>query len=145
LQLSGGDKDGSNLLNFQMGEFSDNVISLPAGINASTVGLELDDLLSVVDLDVQTARKNMQKIDKAIDKLNSWRSEIGSTQNQVESSIRNLMTQHTNIKAAESVVRDVDYAQESANFSRLNIISQAGTYAISQANEMQKNILRLLQ
>ncbi|QNM90295.1 flagellin [Aliarcobacter cryaerophilus] len=84
-------------------------------------------------------------IDKAITKLNGYRGDIGSTQNQVESAIRNLMTQSTNIKAAESVIRDVDYAQESANFNKLNIISQAGSYAISQSNATQQNVLRLLQ
>ena len=57
-----------------------------------------------------------------------------STQNQVESAVRNLMTQATNVKAAESIIRDVDYAKESANFNKQNIISQAGSYAISQAN-----------
>jgi flagellin len=56
-----------------------------------------------------------------------------------------MMTQQTNIKAAESVIRDVDYAQESANFNKQNIISQAGTYAMSQSNAVQQNVLRLLQ
>ena len=55
------------------------------------------------------------------------------------------MTQATNVKAAESIIRDVDYAQESANFNKLNIISQAGSYAISQSNAVQQNVLRLLQ
>ena len=55
------------------------------------------------------------------------------------------MTQATNIKNAESVIRDVDYAQESANFNKMNIIAQAGSYAISQSNLMQQNVLRLLQ
>ena len=84
-------------------------------------------------------------INKAITKLNGYRGDIGSTQNQVESAVRNLMTQSTNIKAAESVIRDVDYAEESANFNKLNIISQAGSYAISQSNATQQNVLRLLQ
>ncbi|RXI40520.1 flagellin, partial [Malaciobacter mytili] len=51
----------------------------------------------------------------------------------------------TNILNAESVIRDVDYAQESANFNKQNIIAQAGTYAMSQANATQQNVLRLLQ
>nr|WP_082946420.1 flagellin [Aliarcobacter skirrowii] len=55
------------------------------------------------------------------------------------------MTQSTNIKAAEAIIRDVDYAAESANFNKMNIISQAGSYAISQANAAQQNVLRLLQ
>jgi len=84
-------------------------------------------------------------IDAAITKLNEYRGDIGSTQNQVESAVRNLMTQATNVKAAESIIRDVDYAEESANFNKQNIISQAGSYAISQANNISQNVLRLLQ
>jgi len=84
-------------------------------------------------------------VDDAITQLNGYRGDIGSTQNQVESAVRNLMTQSTNVQAAESIIRDVDYAQESANFNKQNIISQAGSYAISQANSVQQNVLRLLQ
>ncbi|WP_417328409.1 flagellin [Halarcobacter sp.] len=84
-------------------------------------------------------------VDDAITDLNGYRGDIGSTQNQVESAVRNLMTQATNVKAAESIIRDVDYAQESANFNKQNIISQAGSYAMSQANATQQNVLRLLQ
>lgn len=145
LQNSNSDNSATSRLNFQMGELADHQISLNGFIQANSTGLALDELLSIDTLDVGIARDSMSKIDLAIDQLNSWRADIGSTQNQVESSIRNLMTQETNIKAAESVIRDVDYAQESSNFSRLNIISQAGTYAISQANQVQQNVLRLLQ
>jgi flagellin len=84
-------------------------------------------------------------VDAAITDLNGYRGDIGSTQNQVESAVRNLMTQSTNVKAAESIIRDVDYAAESANFNKQNIISQAGSYAISQANSVQQNVLKLLQ
>ncbi len=84
-------------------------------------------------------------VDDAITKLNGYRGDIGSTQNQVESAVRNLMTQSTNVQAAESIIRDVDYASESANFNKQNIISQAGSYAISQANSVQQNVLKLLQ
>jgi flagellin len=91
------------------------------------------------------ASAHMDRIDAAITQLNGYRGDIGSTQNQIESAVRNLSTQATNIKNAESVIRDVDYAQESANFNKLNIISQAGSYAISQANSVQQNVLKLLQ
>ena len=87
----------------------------------------------------------MAIIDTSLNTLNSWRSDVGSTQNQLESALRNMMTQQTNIKAAESVIRDVDYASESANFNKQNIIAQAGTYAQSQSNAIQQNVLRLLQ
>ncbi|MDD4330197.1 MAG: flagellin [Aliarcobacter sp.] len=92
-----------------------------------------------------TADKFQNIIDNALTDLNGYRGDIGSTQNQVESAVRNLMTQATNVKAAESIIRDVDYAAESANFNKQNIISQAGAYAISQANAVQQNVLKLLQ
>ena len=78
-------------------------------------------------------------------KINKASDDASGLAIAVESAVRNLMTQSTNIKAAESVIRDVDYAEESANFNKLNIISQAGSYAISQSNATQQNVLRLLQ
>ena len=101
--------------------------------------------LSTGELTAEKAAQFQGVIDSAISILNSYRADIGSTQNQVESAVRNLMTQATNVKAAESIIRDVDYAAESANFNKQNIISQAGSYAISQANSTQQNVLRLLQ
>jgi flagellin len=91
------------------------------------------------------ANNYMKTIDEALTQMNANRSDFGSTQNQLESSIRNMQTTQTNLKAAESVIRDVDYASESASFNKQNIIAQAGTYAMSQANAMAQNVQRLLQ
>jgi len=151
LQASAGSKDSSIAQTFQMGEKAANIVTLASGIAANTHGLEgmsaLKDTTgnSASTFSAGTARSNMVKVDSALNQLNTWRSDFGSTQNQIESAVRNLMTQETNIKAAESVIRDVDYAAESANFNKQNIISQAGTYALSQANQVQQNVLRLLQ
>ncbi|MDY0317549.1 MAG: flagellin [Candidatus Izemoplasmatales bacterium] len=146
---------GSVQLTFQMGETSANTITSSSGVQANISGLSLSSLKASVDgtgsnlisgaSGASTARSYLSAIDSAINQLNGWRSDFGSTQNQLESAIRNLATQQTNIKAAESVIRDVDYAAESANFNKQNIISQAGTFAMSQANQVQQNILRLLQ
>ena len=140
--------DASTSHSFQVGEKATDIISM-AAVTANTIGLKLDTLSGAIKdsgtftkgdaSDAQTA------VNDAINKLNGFRGDIGSTQNQVESAVRNLMTQATNVKAAESIIRDVDYAQESANFNKQNIISQAGSYAISQANAVQQNVLRLLQ
>ena len=96
-------------------------------------------------LTVALAKEFTDVVDGALNDLNVIRSEFGSSQNQLESSIRNMQVTHTNLKAAESVIRDVDYATESANFNKQNIIAQAGTYAMSQANAVSQNVLRLLQ
>ncbi len=87
----------------------------------------------------------MAIVDAALTQLNDIRSEFGSTQNQLESSVRNQQVTVVNLKAAESTIRDTDYAAESANFNKLNIVSQAGMYAISQANSSQQNVMKLLQ
>ena len=92
-----------------------------------------------------TTSTKSQLFDTALTQLNGVRSDFGSTQNQLESSIRNMQTTHTNLKNAESVIRDVDYASESASFNKQNIIAQAGTYAMSQANSMAEGVQKLLQ
>ncbi|WP_320035322.1 flagellin [Halarcobacter sp.] len=101
--------------------------------------------LSAGELTADKAAQYQGVVDSAITTLNAYRADVGSTQTQVESAVRNLMTQSTNVSAAESIIRDVDYAKESANFNRQNIIAQAGSYAISQANTVQQNVLKLLQ
>lgn len=147
-------------LSFQIGEGTQDLIKTKT-INSNVAGLNLTTLAQnartgakasagatagTTGVFTRTMAQSGQKaIDKAITTLNGYRGDIGSTQNQVESAVRNLMTQATNIKNAESVIRDVDYAEESANFNKLNIISQAGSYAISQSNATQQNVLRLLQ
>ncbi len=136
----------SSALDFQVGEDFANggTISLGA-ITANSTGLGLTALNGITTISKGDAETQMGNVDTAINTLNGYRGDIGSTQNQVESAVRNLMTQATNVKAAESIIRDVDYAAESANFNKQNIISQAGSYAISQANSVQQNVLRLLQ
>lgn len=81
----------------------------------------------------------MDIVDTSLTQLNYQRANVGAGTNQIESSIRNNMTGYTQLKTAESVIRDVDYAQESANFSKYNIISQAGSFSITQANQVEKN------
>ena len=132
--------------NFQIGEKDTDIIKVTT-INANTTGLSLGALSTAASgtLTKTIAAAQQTVVNKAISTLNGYRGDIGSTQNQVESAVRNLMTQATNVKAAESIIRDVDYAAESANFNKQNIISQAGSYAISQANSVQQNVLKLLQ
>ncbi len=149
LQGSNTDTGAVQEMKFQMGELSGNTIDMAAGnVQANTTGLQLDTLKGYqtgAELTQEAAGTQMQVVDDALNTLNGWRADYGSTQNQIESSTRNLMTEATNLSAAESVIRDVDYANESAEFSQQNIIGQAGTYAMSQANSTQQNVLRLLR
>ena len=146
LQASATSSSVSSGLTFQVGEKSSNTIT-NGGIQSNTSGLALTTLagLGTNGLTQTVAAAQQTIVDSAITKLNGYRGDIGSTQNQVESAVRNLMTQSTNVTAAESIIRDVDYAEESATFNKQNIISQAGSYAISQANTVQQNVLKLLQ
>ena len=135
---------GSNL-DFQVGEDATKGKITLTAIDSSASAYGLGSLSSITSLTTTSAATLQGTVDTAINTLNTNRGSIGSTQNQVESAVRNLMTMSTNVKAAESIIRDVDYAAESANFNKQNIISQAGSYAISQANSVQQNVLRLLQ
>lgn len=146
LQASSTSTAASSGLSFQVGEKAADTITNGA-IQSNTSGLGLGTLAGLAANGLTTSVASAQQaiIDSAITTLNGYRGDIGSTQNQVESAVRNLMTQATNVTAAESIIRDVDYAAESANFNKQNIISQAGSYAISQANSVQQNVLRLLQ
>jgi len=142
-----GSSDGSSKTTdktFQMGENSSTTITLDGTIQANTKGLDITKG-SMTFKTNGSARALLDNVDKALTSLNKMRSRVGSSQNQVESAVRNLEVKVVNIKAAESQIRDVDYAQESANFNKLNVISQAGTYAISQANATSQNVMRLLQ
>merc|ERR1711991_2343 len=136
-------------MKFQMGELAVNTIDMAAdNVQANTEGLQLTDLKAMqtgAELTQDQAGAFMEVVDNALNTLNGWRADYGSTQNQIESSTRNLMTESTNLSAAESVIRDVDYAKESANFSQQNIISQAGTYALGQANSTQQQVMQLLR
>jgi len=103
---------------------------------------------SLSNIDVTTldgAMKAIDTVSAAITSLDSIRANIGSAQNQVTSTINNISTTQVNLAAAESSIRDVDFASESANFSKHNILAQSGSYAMSQANAVQQNVLRLLQ
>ena len=73
------------------------------------------------------------------------RASLGSVQNQLSSTIANLSVSLTNVNAAESGIRDVDFASEASNFSRIQVLSQAGSFALSQANAASQSVLSLLQ
>jgi len=83
--------------------------------------------------------------DAALKNLDKVRSDLGSVQNQLTSTISNLSATKVNIAAAESSIRDVDFAEESGNFSKMQILSQAGSFAMAQSNASSKNVLSLLQ
>jgi flagellin len=93
----------------------------------------------------QGAMLAMDIVEKATNELDATRSGLGSAQNELIVTVNNISVTQVNVQAAESQIRDVDFAAESANFSKHNILAQSGSYAMSQANAIQQNVLSLLQ
>ncbi|ELO1821533.1 flagellin, partial [Campylobacter jejuni] len=126
-----GFSSGSNLSQFATMKISAGAFD----VKAETAGVTtLKGAMAVMDI-AETAITNLDQI----------RADIGSVQNQVTSTINNITVTQVNVKAAESQIRDVDFAAESANYSKANILAQSGSYAMAQANSVQQNVLRLLQ
>ncbi|EOD9369167.1 flagellin, partial [Campylobacter jejuni] len=126
-----GFSSGSNLSQFATMKISAGAFD----VKAETAGVTtLKGAMAVMDI-AETAITNLDQI----------RADIGSVQNQLQVTINNITVTQVNVKAAESTIRDVDFAAESANFSKYNILAQSGSYAMSQANAVQQNVLKLLQ
>jgi flagellin len=88
---------------------------------------------------------SVNSIEGAIDKVNKARATYGASQNRLESTVRNLKTTAENLQAAESRIRDTDMAEEMSNFTKNNILIQAGTAMLAQANQAPQNVLSLLR
>ncbi|MGM0953504.1 MAG: flagellin [Pseudomonadota bacterium] len=103
---------------------------------------------SLNDTDISTpdgADQAMITIDYAIDKINGFRAELGAVQNRFESTIANLATTSENLSASNSRIRDADFAAESAELARTQVLQQAGLSVLSQANARPQQVLQLLQ
>ena len=92
-----------------------------------------------------TAWESLQRIDSALDKVSSARAELGAIQTRFEKSIENIDIMQENISAARGRITDADFAKETANLSRTQILQQAGTAMVAQANQLPQQVLQLLQ
>ncbi len=126
-------------LNVQVGDRASD--GLDVGIAAVSA---LDATSYKVDT-VTNAQATISAMDAKITANDTKRAGIGANQNRLESVIRNISVTQVNVSAAESQIRDVDFAAESANFNKRNLLAQSGSYAMSQANAVQQNVMRLLQ
>ncbi|MDH1253838.1 flagellin [Comamonas thiooxydans] len=91
------------------------------------------------------AWKALQTIDKAIDQVNSSRADLGALQTRFEKSVENIDIMTENISAARGRIVDADFAKETANLSRTQILQQAGTAMVAQANQLPQQVLSLLR
>ena len=102
--------------------------------------------IAAVDIGTQAgAWEALQQIDKAIDKVNTARGELGAIQTRFEKTVENIDIQNENLTAARGRVVDADFAQETANLSRTQILQQAGTAMVAQANQLPQQVLSLLR
>ena len=124
--------------------FAQGVFDDTAAAAASTLA---SDLKTVATLDVSTADLStnaLRIVDSALDAVNSQRAKFGALQSRFELTIANLQTSVENISAARSRIRDADFAAETANLTRAQILQQAGTAMLAQANALPQNVLQLL-
>lgn len=107
---------------------------------ANTVSLNNTDISTADGADLA-----MVAIDYAIDQINGYRAELGAVQNRFESTIQNLATTSENLSASNSRIRDADFAAESAELARTQVLQQAGLSVLAQANARPQQVLQLLQ
>ncbi|AZM97289.1 FliC/FljB family flagellin [Vreelandella venusta] len=100
--------------------------------------------LGAKDLLSSASTNPMEKLDAALKQVDELRSGLGAVQNRFDSAITNLQTNETNLSAARSRIEDADYATEVANMTRAQILQQAGTSVLAQANQIPQNVLSLL-
>ncbi len=139
--------DGSTpTFDFQVGIFNDSFedrISFNASKNVATLsalGLDGVDYTSK-----EGAQDALATLDKAQDRINGMRSNLGALQNRLQSTVNNLGVSEENLSAANSRIRDTDVAEATANLTRNNILLQAGTAALAQANQMNTVALNLIK
>jgi len=131
-------------------------IDVQVGVNNTAndrIAITFQDLrqsegLSLGTMDIGIAASTMQNqisvVDTALDRVNSARADYGSTQNRLSSALNNLEVYTENVDSAQSQIRDADFAHETAEMAKLQIMAQAGTSVLAQANQINQGALRLL-
>lgn len=109
-------------------------------LRAEALGIDKLDITST-----ERAQETMERIDAALSTLTSVRGDLGAYQNRLEYTLNSLSASEENLTAAESRIRDVDMAKEMVSYTQSNIIQQAATAMLSQANQQSQNVLSLLQ
>ena len=118
--------------------------------NVSTKSLGLDgDIITKMGKEgtkgTEAANKMIDSLDKALERVNTSRANLGAMQNRLETTASNLTTSNENLTAAESRIRDVDVAEEMMNLSKLNLINQAAQAMMSQAKSQPEGVMQLLR
>ena len=142
--LAGGDATYDFQIGINNVPFEDRISYEQSKSNASLESLFDGDAASINVISKESAQASLEKLDKAIDNVSGQRAVMGSIQNRLGSTIRNLEVSAENIAAANSRIRDTDYAQATADNTRLNILANAGSAVLAQANANGQSALRLI-
>jgi len=138
----------ANGISFQIGANTNQVLSVSindmSADQLGSVAIKMNDI-DATDFVTNSFNDQLTAIDEAISTVSSERSKLGAWQNRLEHTIVNLNTAAENLTAAESRIRDVDMAAEMMEFTKLNILAQAGTAMMAQANMRPQSVLQLLQ
>jgi len=154
--LTGSGGNGSGTFAFQVGAntSADNQISiltsgiataLGSNVQGATTGASLGASGGTAAIDASTAREIMGAIDTAINTINTQRATFGAAQNRFDAVVSNLRVASENQASARGRIMDADFAQETANLSRSQILQQAGTAMVAQANQLPQGVLSLLR
>ncbi|MEO6854154.1 MAG: flagellin [Rhodoferax sp.] len=142
---SNGDASAVTFTGMSLAETGMSNTTLASSINATDT---TTDALGIDTLSIDTQRNAwvaLKKIDTAIDQVNSARAGLGALQSRFESAVSNISIQVENLSAARGRIVDADFAMETANLSRTQILQQAGTAMVAQANKLPQGVLSLLQ
>ena len=138
--------DGSGgMLEFQVGVNNDPMLdrlrydASSADASLASLGITAESVSSK-----EGAQTTLKRLDDALVQINGVRANLGATQNRLQSAINTIGISHENLSAANSRIRDVDMASETAKLTRNNILVQAGTSVLSQANQFPNIALKLL-
>jgi flagellin len=133
--------DGTYSKTFQVGGSSGDTLTVEIGdMQAATILTDIGDLTTS-----DNATTALTNIDTAISTVSTQRANLGAVQNRLEHKINNLNVTLENLSASESRIRDTDMAQEMVQFTRSQILSQAGTAMLAQANQAPQGVLQLLR
>ena len=117
-------------------------------VSTKSLGLEGDTITKMAKegaKGTEAANKMIDSLDKALERVNTSRANLGAMQNRLETTASNLTTSNENLTAAESRIRDVDVAEEMMNLSKLNLINQAAQAMMSQAKSQPEGVMQLLR
>jgi flagellin len=145
IDVDAGTTGADFLVSAAAGEYTDSdLVSLATAVNLTTGATGLN--IATSDISTQTgAQTALASLDTAITTVNTALGSIGAAQSRIGFALDNTKTAIANFAAAESTIRDVDMAEEMTNFSKSQIMAQAGTAMLAQANQASQNVLRLFQ